>query len=182
MTPLTDPEFLPFKLDLVSRRVLLVRLTPAQRHDAAFLDERALPARADGGWVPLEALLAQTSVQAACADAIFHIGHCGSTLLSRLLESWPQVQGLREPLPLRILAEAWPQLHAPESRLAPARSAARAAGVVGRVVAPVRWPPPQRGQGDQQLQRPDRAVARGAAFRARGAAGHAVAPLSRHAA
>src|SRR4249919_2284653 len=119
MTPLTDPEFLPFKLDLVARRVLLVRLTPAQRHDAAFLDERALPARADGGWVPLDALLTQAPAPAACADAIFHIGHCGSTLLSRLLDSWTEVQGLREPLPLRTLAEAWPLLDLPESRLSP---------------------------------------------------------------
>lgn len=116
MTPQTDPEFLPFKLDLIARRVLLVRLTAQQRRDASFLDERALPAGADGGWLPLEALQAQAAVP---ADAIFHIGHCGSTLLSRLLESWPQLQGLREPLPLRTLAEAWPHLHAPESRLSP---------------------------------------------------------------
>ena len=117
MTPQTDPEFLPFKLDLVARRVLLVRLTAQQRRDAAFLDERALPAGADGGWLPLEAL--QIQGDAPPADAIFHIGHCGSTLLSRLLESWPQLQGLREPLPLRTLAEVWPRLHAPESRLSP---------------------------------------------------------------
>jgi hypothetical protein len=117
MTPQTAPEFLPFKLDLVARRVLLVRLTAQQRREAAFLDERALPAGVDGGWLPLEAL--QLEAETPPADAIFHIGHCGSTLLSRLLESWPQLQGLREPLPLRTLAEAWPQLHAPESRLAP---------------------------------------------------------------
>src|SRR5688572_14640957 len=117
MTPQTDPEFLPFKLDPVARRVLLVRLTAQQRREAAFLDERALPAGVDGGWLPLEAL--QLEAKAPPADAIFHIGHCGSTLLSRLLESWPQLQSLREPLPLRTLAEAWPQLHAPESRLAP---------------------------------------------------------------
>lgn len=117
MTPQTDPEFLPFKLDLVARRVLLVRLTAQQRRDAAFLDERALPTGVEGGWLPLEAL--QADARTAPADAIFHIGHCGSTLLSRLLESWPQLQGLREPLPLRTLAEAWPQLQAPESRLSP---------------------------------------------------------------
>lgn len=117
MSPQTDPEFLPFKLDLVARRVLLVRLTAQQRRDAAFLDERALPAGVDGGWLPLDAL--QFQGDAPPADAIFHIGHCGSTLLSRLLESWPQLQGLREPLPLRTLAEAWPQLHAPDSRLSP---------------------------------------------------------------
>lgn len=93
MTPQTDPEFLPFKLDLVARRVLLVRLTAQQRRDAAFLDERALPPGVDGGWLPLDAWQAHGDV--APADAIFHIGHCGSTLLSRLLESWPRLQALR---------------------------------------------------------------------------------------
>jgi hypothetical protein len=43
MTPQTDPEFLPFKLDLVARRVLLVRLTAQQRREASFLD-------ADNSW------------------------------------------------------------------------------------------------------------------------------------
>src|SRR5688572_26505783 len=119
MTAQTNPEFLPFKLDLVARRVLLVRLTATQRREAAFLDERALPAHADGGWMPLDAWLSQVVAPDIQADAIFHIGHCGSTLLSRLLESWPQVQGLREPLPLRTLAEIWRDLHAPHSRLSP---------------------------------------------------------------
>lgn len=118
MTPLDDPDYLPFKLDLVMRRVLLVRLDSAQRREAAFLDERALSPQVDGGWVTLEQLLSTRS-EAAPADAIFHIGHCGSTLLSRLLESWPGVQSLREPLPLRTLAEAWPQRNQAESRLSP---------------------------------------------------------------
>lgn len=119
MTPQTDPEFLPFKLDLVARRVLLVRLTAVQRREAAFLDERALPTRADGGWMPLDAWLLRATPIEEGADAIFHIGHCGSTLLSRLLESWPRLQSLREPLPLRTLAEAWRERHAPQSRLSP---------------------------------------------------------------
>jgi hypothetical protein len=122
MTPLTDPEFLPFKLDPIARRVLLVRLSAAQRRAAAFLDERALPAQADGGWVPLPAWLEAQSPLAVAADAIFHIGHCGSTLLSRLLDSWLSLQGLREPLPLRTLAELWPQREAPDSRVAPQES------------------------------------------------------------
>lgn len=121
MTPLDDPDYLPFKLDLVTRRVLLVRLVAAQRREAAFLDERALPKQADGGWVALDQLAAPAPGD-ACADAIFHIGHCGSTLLSRLLESWPRLQALREPLPLRTLAELWPQRSQPESRLSPAES------------------------------------------------------------
>lgn len=118
MTPLDDPDYLPFKLDLVTRRALLVRLDSAQRHEAAFLDERALSPQVDGGWVALDPLLSART-HTAPADAIFHIGHCGSTLLSRLLESWPGVQSLREPLPLRTLAEAWPHRNQAESRLSP---------------------------------------------------------------
>jgi len=36
---------------------------------------------------------------------IFHVGHCGSTLLSRLLEFTEGSRSLREPLPLRTLAQ-----------------------------------------------------------------------------
>jgi len=72
------------------------------------------------GWLPLDALLeacAATPAPARAADAIFHIGHCGSTLLSRLLDSWADVQGLREPLPLRTLAQVWSELDQPIARL-----------------------------------------------------------------
>ncbi|MFC5570855.1 sulfotransferase [Lysobacter yangpyeongensis] len=122
-TPLTSAEYLPFKLDPVAQRVLFVRLDAQQRRAAAFLDERALPANAQGGWLPLAAFAASDVRSERPADAIFHIGHCGSTLLSRLLESWTEVQALREPLPLRTLAEAWPLLSEVDSRLAPAQAA-----------------------------------------------------------
>ncbi|MDR0184425.1 sulfotransferase [Lysobacter arvi] len=118
MTAALDrPDFLPFKLDLIGRRVLWLRLDEAQRREAAFLDDRAIAPNAEGGWAPLESLLARTADDLPPAHAIFHIGHCGSTLLSRLLETWPEVQGLREPLPLRTLAEAWPTLDEATSRL-----------------------------------------------------------------
>ncbi|QNP41962.1 sulfotransferase [Lysobacter solisilvae (ex Woo and Kim 2020)] len=119
MTPLADPHFLPFKLDPVTRRVLLLRMDAVQRREAAFLDERALKPDAEGGWLPLATLRDATLEPAPPAAAIFHIGHCGSTLLSRLLEAWPGVQSLREPLPLRTLAEAWPHREEVDSRLAP---------------------------------------------------------------
>lgn len=112
-----DPQLLPFKLDPVGRRVLWLRLDDAQRREAAFLDDRAVPPQADGAWMPWSTLPAPGAQRSA--DAIFHIGHCGSTLLSRLIDSWPDVQGLREPLPLRTLAEAWPVLDTPQSRIAP---------------------------------------------------------------
>ena len=114
----TDPEFLPFKLDLVGQRVLWLSLTAQQRAEAPFLDERGLPQATEGGWLPTASLFAPGPTHAS-ADGIFHIGHCGSTLLSRVLDLWPGVQGLREPLPLRTLAEAWPLLGRPQSRLSP---------------------------------------------------------------
>ncbi len=126
-SPLDQPEFLPYKLDLVGQRVLWLRLDAAQRREASFLDDRALPPNAEGGWLPLDALLSHraaslSSREAPTAHAIFHIGHCGSTLLSRLLDTWPQVQPVREPLPLRTLAEAWPTLDEPVSRLSPTQA------------------------------------------------------------
>jgi hypothetical protein len=123
-SPLDHPEFLPYKLDLIGRRVLWLRLDAAQRREAAFLDDRALPPNAEGGWLPLDALLSHRAAplsgrDAPPAHAIFHIGHCGSTLLSRLLDTWPQVQPVREPLPLRTLADAWPTLDEAVARLSP---------------------------------------------------------------
>lgn len=114
---LHDPHYLPFQLDLANGRVLFVRLDAQQRREAAFLDPRALPPQPQGAWLPLSMLQAPAT-GAVVADGIFHIGHCGSTLLSRLLDSWPEVEGLREPLPLRDLAAAWHTPSPPRDLLA----------------------------------------------------------------
>lgn len=102
-----DPDWLPYRLDPVLRRVLWVRMPAAARAGAAFLDERALGGDTQGAWAPLESLEAMPP-PARVADAVFHIGHCGSTLLTRVLEAWPGLQALREPLPLRTQATLWP--------------------------------------------------------------------------
>ena len=101
-----DADWLPYKLDLVLQRVLWVRLPADARAAAAFLDDRALPAGVQGVWAPLDSLAGLPATPPA--DALLHIGHCGSTLLSRVIEAWPGVQALREPVPLRTLAAAWP--------------------------------------------------------------------------
>lgn len=115
MALLADPQALPFKLDPLLRRVLWLRLDADMRRSAAFLDERAMPASPQGGWAPLDWLERVQSTRPA--HAIFHIGHCGSTLLSRLLEAGDGVEGLREPLPLRTLADAWPRRGAADAWL-----------------------------------------------------------------
>jgi hypothetical protein len=74
---------------------------------ASFLDQRALRHREISGWTvsgtELSAAL-QPAASLARLHWLFHIGHCGSTLASRLLDLVPGTLGLREPLPLLTLA------------------------------------------------------------------------------
>jgi hypothetical protein len=114
MNPLTEPlagspaQF-PLALDTGRDLVSLVRLSEADYANASFLDGRILTpaarvfraAFADVAQAVSEAALRES------AHYIFHIGHVGSTLLSRLLGAHPAVFALREPEPLRTLAQAW---------------------------------------------------------------------------
>jgi len=91
-----------------TRIATLFEFTRADYVRAAFLDERALTNRPIRG---LEVALADIdqALSEASADRpplhwLFHIGHCGSTLVSRLLDALPELLGLREPLPLLELA------------------------------------------------------------------------------
>lgn len=112
------------QLDLVQRRALFLRITQAELRAASFLDERLGMQGRDGYWIPLEAVADVAAAIAApnrASHFIFHIGHCGSTLLSRLLDLDDTVLGLREPLVLRELAAAERELDAPTARLDRAR-------------------------------------------------------------
>jgi hypothetical protein len=110
--PLTDwqtrldasPELFPLAIDPAIDRVRLVRLAAVDYEKASFLDERlAAPVVAEPAFAEIEAAMAGAPV--AC-DYIFHIGHVGSTLLSRLLGQHPQVFSVREPHALRTFAAA----------------------------------------------------------------------------
>ena len=100
-------EWLPQQLDPLLRRVLFVRLTDDELRAASFLDERVLAGRRDGAWAPLDDVVAraQAALPRRAPHAVFHIGHCGSTLLANLLDRLPGTLALREPLALRTLAE-----------------------------------------------------------------------------
>ncbi len=98
-----DAGWFLHQIDPARQRALIVRVTQDELAKAAFLDERLLQTKRDGAWLPLDAL-PRFHVGDAPKHYIFHIGHCGSTLLSRLLDQWPDTLGLREPLPLRTLA------------------------------------------------------------------------------
>jgi hypothetical protein len=107
------------QLDLIQRRALFVRLAENDLRVASFLDERLGAQGHEGFWLPLDAVpaLAAAATKKATPDFIFHIGHCGSTLLSRLLDQVPTVLGLREPLALRELAHCEHELDSPLARI-----------------------------------------------------------------
>src|SRR4051812_37836226 len=102
-----SPELFPLSLDVKTDLVNLVRLTEADYARASFLDDRALDRQTARRQLPvgeLEAAVADTGLGENCSF-IFHIGHVGSTLLSRLLGGHPAVFALREPAILRSLAQ-----------------------------------------------------------------------------
>jgi hypothetical protein len=119
---LPSPDVYPQKLDLTRGGLLLIHFGEDAYRSSSFLDDRILGAATRGAWVPVERVV---EVAGQLVDGmrplhfIFHTGHVGSTLVSRLLDEPGQVLSLREPLPLRTLAESHDLLHAPESLLAP---------------------------------------------------------------
>ncbi len=114
-----SPDAYPQALDLVRGLVLVIRMDARAYRAASFLDDRVLGPATEGAWLATAAA-AQAAGAADCMRPlhfVFHTGHVGSTLLSRLLDEADAVLGLREPLPLRTLAEAADALGSPESLL-----------------------------------------------------------------
>lgn len=114
-----SPDFFLQNLDLVNRRGLVVKLSEAGFRRASFLDDRALQPDTQGAWFPLPMVLEQAMGVATPhpPQAIFHVSHCGSTLLSRLLAELPGCLPMREPLTLLALAMERRELDRPAARL-----------------------------------------------------------------
>lgn len=96
-----------FTFDLAADRAWILHFAPEDYRQASFLDQRALGHREIPGWT-----VSRSELTAAIEPGprlplhwLFHIGHCGSTLFSRLLDLTPGLLGLREPLPLLALAQ-----------------------------------------------------------------------------
>lgn len=111
-----------FPLDVVAPdAVRLVRLDEAAYRESSFLDQRLLHSG------HARAVLAPALLQRAAAQLsprlhyIFHIGHVGSTLVSRLLGAQQQLFALREPALLRALADGTLSAQLPAAAL-PLRS------------------------------------------------------------
>jgi hypothetical protein len=100
-----DATWLVQALDPSRGAARLVAMDRASYRAASFLDDRMLEA-------PLDTqVIAWTAIEAAIRDGmrsdarwIFHIGHVGSTLVSRLLGELDNVLAIREPRLIRDLA------------------------------------------------------------------------------
>lgn len=100
-----DATWLVQALDPSQGAVRLVAMDDESYRAASFLDDRLLQSPVDAQIVPW------TDIEAAVTDDmrsdarwIFHIGHVGSTLVSRLLGELDGVLAIREPRLLRDLA------------------------------------------------------------------------------
>jgi len=102
-----DAALFPHLADLQQDQLLLSTMSETAFRQASFLDQRLFTpdlqrqvvSWADVAAIPLPPL--------AKPQYIFHVGHVGSTLISRLLGELDSVLALREPAILRQLADAW---------------------------------------------------------------------------
>lgn len=101
---IASPDLFPLDLDVAQDRVRFVRLSRTAYREESFLDERILPRLEGGAWVERADMERAASALDGEGDFIFHIGHVGSTLLSRLLGENDRIFSLREPASLRTLA------------------------------------------------------------------------------
>jgi hypothetical protein len=115
-----DATWLAQALDPGAGTVRLVAMDRDSYRAASFLDDRLMQSAVDAQIVPWpnveDAVKGDLRVDARW---IFHIGHVGSTLVSRLLGEMDGVLAIREPRLLRDLATIPPHIRAPYLKALP---------------------------------------------------------------
>ena len=125
-----DASLLPHMADLANDRVLIALVGEADYRGASFLDQRLLTDRIGREWMAWDAL-PDLGTAAPSPYFIFHIGHVGSTLVSRLLAEVGDVLPLREPMLLRTMTQVAERVDRPESVWSPALYRLRMAQTLG---------------------------------------------------
>jgi len=116
-----DATWLAQALDPAAGMVRLIAMDRESYRAASFLDDRMLQQPVDARIVPwADVVRAMVDEPRTDARWIFHIGHVGSTLVSRLLGELEGVLAIREPRLLRDLALSPPEIR--ERHLAPVPS------------------------------------------------------------
>src|SRR4051812_48565132 len=115
-----DATWLAQALDPAAGVVRLIAMDRESYRAASFLDDRMLQRPVDAqamAWPDVEAAMQQDL--RTDARWIFHIGHVGSTLVSRLLGEVGGVLAVREPRLLRDLALSPPEIRGRYAMLVP---------------------------------------------------------------
>src|SRR5436190_16130561 len=108
-----DATWLAQALDPSAGEARLIAMDREAYRAASFLDDRLLQQPVDAQVVPWPTIEeAITPDPRRDARWIFHIGHVGSTLVSRLLGELPGVLAIREPRILRDVAMSPPEIRA----------------------------------------------------------------------
>lgn len=110
-----DPSWHLFYIDVVKQTFQLARLDEATYRATSFLDARALQPQQVLVEYNINQLVRIFSSNTELGELglIFHIGHCGSTLLSRALSTSDAFLPVREPLPLLVLSNLFRELDKP---------------------------------------------------------------------
>lgn len=95
----------PHLMDLATDQVLISQITEEGFRQASFLDQRIVTPQLPRQLVQWDELSALDCPAHSQPQYIFHIGHVGSTLISRLLGEIETIFALREPQLLRNLSE-----------------------------------------------------------------------------
>ncbi len=102
-----SPQLFPYSMELASDSVSFIHLAKADYEKASFLDPRVLNPQTRARslpWAEIARVIDAARLQERLGF-IFHIGHVGSTLLSRLIGAHSCAFSLREPLLLRGFAQ-----------------------------------------------------------------------------
>ena len=102
----SGPSWYPLRA--VNLGVSLIRLSERDYAAASFLDERLLERHPSTAALAIESLTGAAAKLPARAYYLFHLGHVGSTLISRLIGAHPALFCLREPALLRAQTRSPP--------------------------------------------------------------------------
>lgn len=105
---LRNPDFFLHAVDVEGDAAWFARMSADSYRSSSFLDERIARAAPEPLRLPLSGLLqlvAQSAPPPRTSHYLFHVGHCGSTLLARILDEVNGLFVLREPMMLKILTE-----------------------------------------------------------------------------
>lgn len=102
-----NAALLPFYMDMQSDQIMLARLAEEDYREISFLDQRIITPQLPRQLVGWDELSAIPLAPYPKPQYIFHIGHVGSTLISRLLGEHNSVLALREPAILRQFSELY---------------------------------------------------------------------------